>query len=229
MHFLLPIPLHGWRAFAGEVGIIVVGVLIALAAEQAVDDIRWHQKVAVVRKSLMEELGNDRGRWQVNMAEAPCLLDSIGKLDRWARSGSSGDVTAASADLSKAGFLWMHSANWQLATASQTLDHFPMDQQLAFATAYDGVAHREVDIEKAADLFESIGSLIPMADTDEGRRDLRGALGRLKERIAALTGNDAYMRRHFDALGVKPDTRDFAADLSGSRCGGEIQHALPPS
>jgi hypothetical protein len=28
MHFHLPKPLHGWRAFAGEVGIIVVGVLI---------------------------------------------------------------------------------------------------------------------------------------------------------------------------------------------------------
>ena len=32
MHFQVPKPLHGWREFAGEVGIIVVGVLIALAA-----------------------------------------------------------------------------------------------------------------------------------------------------------------------------------------------------
>jgi hypothetical protein len=30
MHVHLPKPLHGWRAFAGEVGIIVLGVLIAL-------------------------------------------------------------------------------------------------------------------------------------------------------------------------------------------------------
>jgi hypothetical protein len=229
MHFHVPKPMHGWRAFAGEVGIIVFGVLIALSAEQVVDDWRWHQKVDVVRKSLMQELGNDRGRWQANMAQVPCLLDNIGKLDRWARNGGSGGVTAASAELSKGGFFWMHSANWQLATASQTLDHFPMEEQLAFATAYDGVAHREIDIEKAADLFESIGSLIPIADTEQGRRDLRAALGRMKERIAALTGNDAYMRRHFDALGVKADNRDFAADLSGSRCGGYIQHALPPA
>jgi len=32
MHFHLPKPLHGWREFAGEVGIIVIGVLIALGA-----------------------------------------------------------------------------------------------------------------------------------------------------------------------------------------------------
>lgn len=229
MHLHLPKPLHGWRAFAGEVGIIVIGVLIALAAEQVVEDWSWRHKVAVVRRSLMEELGNDRGRWEVDMAETPCMLDSIAKLDRWARDGGSGDVAAASADLSNGGFFWMHSANWQLATASQTLDHFPMDQQLAFATVYDGVAHRQVDILKAADLFASIGSLIPVANDAQGRRELRVALGSLKERIVALTGNDAYMRRHFDALGVKPDNRDFAADLSGSRCGGFIRHALPPS
>jgi len=34
MHIPLPKPLHGWRAFVGEVGIIVLGVLIALAFGQ---------------------------------------------------------------------------------------------------------------------------------------------------------------------------------------------------
>ena len=38
MHVHLPKPLHGWRAFVGEVGIIVLGVLIALAAEQLVQN-----------------------------------------------------------------------------------------------------------------------------------------------------------------------------------------------
>ena len=32
MHISVPKPLHGWRQFTGEVGIIVIGVLIALAA-----------------------------------------------------------------------------------------------------------------------------------------------------------------------------------------------------
>lgn len=36
MHIHLPKPLHGWRALIGEVGIIVIGVLIALGAEQVV-------------------------------------------------------------------------------------------------------------------------------------------------------------------------------------------------
>jgi hypothetical protein len=38
MRVHLPKPLHGWRAFVGEVGVIVLGVLIALGAEQMVQD-----------------------------------------------------------------------------------------------------------------------------------------------------------------------------------------------
>ena len=37
MQIHLPKPLHGWRAFAGEVGIIVLGVLIALGFGQIVE------------------------------------------------------------------------------------------------------------------------------------------------------------------------------------------------
>ena len=39
MRFHLPKPLHGWREFAGEVGIIVLGVLIALGAQQIVQNV----------------------------------------------------------------------------------------------------------------------------------------------------------------------------------------------
>ena len=63
MHFHLPKPLHGWRAFAGEVGIIVVGVLIALAAEQLVSSIRERDDMAQLRSALRSELSDDRARW----------------------------------------------------------------------------------------------------------------------------------------------------------------------
>src|SRR5262249_51416529 len=88
MHFHLPKPLHGWRAFFGEVGIIVLGVLIALSAEQAIDAWHWHQRVAVVRNSIMREVANDRARWEVDMTWAPCALGEIEQVDRWAELAS---------------------------------------------------------------------------------------------------------------------------------------------
>src|SRR4051794_38132329 len=56
MHFHLPKPLHGWRALAGEVGVIVIGVVLALAAEQAVESIHWRREVTAERASLRQEV-----------------------------------------------------------------------------------------------------------------------------------------------------------------------------
>ena len=59
MHFHLPKPLHGWREFAGEVGIIVVGVLIALGAEQIVEKIHEHILADESRAQINQELATD--------------------------------------------------------------------------------------------------------------------------------------------------------------------------
>ena len=55
MHFHLPKPLHGWREFVGEVGIIVIGVLIALAAEQIVTNWHWRREVRETDRRLRED------------------------------------------------------------------------------------------------------------------------------------------------------------------------------
>jgi hypothetical protein len=219
MHFHLPKPLHGWREFAGEVGIIVLGVLIALCAEQLVDNWSWRQKVAVVRRSLVSELGNDRGRWEIDMAQAPCVLREVDRLDRWAVEGARGAAVPSTPTIdNQVAFFWMHSANWNLAMGSQALDHFPIEEQLAFARLYDGIAHRQVEIEKATDLSQRVLSAIPLAIDPQGRHELRIGLGSLRLRLVSLTAEDAYMKRHFEALGVKADRSDVAADFKIATC-----------
>src|SRR5690349_5165480 len=61
MRFHLPKPMHGWRGFIGEVGIIVVGVLIALAAEQFVQAREWRGRVAEARLALRQEIADAAG------------------------------------------------------------------------------------------------------------------------------------------------------------------------
>lgn len=59
MHFRVPKPLHGWREFAGEVGIIVVGVLIALGAEQIVEEVRDAGLRQEARDTIGEEISQN--------------------------------------------------------------------------------------------------------------------------------------------------------------------------
>jgi hypothetical protein len=50
-----PRPVHHWREFAKEVGIIVLGVLIALAAEQTVEWLHWRYEAAQAETHLRRD------------------------------------------------------------------------------------------------------------------------------------------------------------------------------
>lgn len=80
MNFHLPKPLHGWRAFIGEVGIIVLGVLIALGFGQIVQEWQWHNDVRTTRQALANELANAANQAAERIAIEDCLRDRIGEL-----------------------------------------------------------------------------------------------------------------------------------------------------
>lgn len=80
MHVHLPKPLHGWRAFFGEVGVIVLGVLIALGAEQAVEGIHSRDVAAQTRRDVREEASINLAFVSGRLSESPCVLKRIGEL-----------------------------------------------------------------------------------------------------------------------------------------------------
>ena len=91
-HFHIPKPLHGWREFAGEVGIIVLGVLIALAAEQAVQAIHHRIQARDMAKKLREESLRNREIIAFDIAR---LKSSISAVDE--------DITAVSGSANQTG------------------------------------------------------------------------------------------------------------------------------
>jgi hypothetical protein len=218
MRVAFPKPLNGWRAFAGEVGVIVLGVLLALGAQQVAEEVDWRQKVRVVRQSLMSELSNNRARWNLTMVEAKCAIRKLDQIESWAQSGSITPAPAQRQGEAPGDFFFMHMANWELAASSETLNHFPIKEQLSLARLYDGIAHREADIETAKKLAYRVQALISSAGDETARRELQITVGELRLTVASLVSNDAYMERHFDAAGVKADQSDFAADIGRVRC-----------
>jgi hypothetical protein len=83
MHFHLPKPLHGWREFAGEVGIIVLGVLIALGAGQVVEKAHQRQEGIQAEQVIRNEIGLNLGRLQSRRGIYGCVrgrIDQIQKL-----------------------------------------------------------------------------------------------------------------------------------------------------
>jgi hypothetical protein len=90
MRVHLPKPLHGWRAFAGEVGIIVLGVLIALAAGQIVEDIHDRYVARQALNHIRGELAYDSAFAAERIAIGDCMRASFADLrQRLIASGDS--------------------------------------------------------------------------------------------------------------------------------------------
>ena len=80
MHFHLPKPLHGWREFAGEVGIIVLGVLIALGFEQIVEASHQRQEGLQADNAIRNELDFNLGRLKSRMEIHSCVRRRIDEI-----------------------------------------------------------------------------------------------------------------------------------------------------
>jgi hypothetical protein len=133
MHFHLPKPLHGWREFVGEVGIIVIGVLIALGAEQAVETWRWHQKVDAAKKSIDLELNTqlDYSEEVMGLARcAPLFVDALESAILRHDSQAIGKLHDTQPPFVPRP--WRSTA-WQSAMSTQVADHFERGELAQYA------------------------------------------------------------------------------------------------
>ena len=170
MHLRVPKPLHGWRAFAGEVAIIVLGVLIALGAEQVVETIHWQQRLHDSDRALELELGESVGQAIVRVRENPCVEQRLDWLAVVV------DQAAASKHLPPIGrvpppiyFSWPSSA-WQSMVSGDIANHEDREKLQALSGAYDYIAdinqlqRREIDVW--TNVYQLVGPGRDFSDTD---------------------------------------------------------------
>src|SRR5213083_2377884 len=69
-----PTPGHSWRAFLGELGVVVLGVMIALAAQQVVDTLHWRGEVADARQAMAHEILANLRVMEVLRRQDPCRV-----------------------------------------------------------------------------------------------------------------------------------------------------------
>ncbi len=83
-------PSMGWKAFWSEIIIVVLGVMIALAANEAVENWNWQKKVAAGEIKLKREAIRNFQFSAEQVAIDPCIDAQLDKLQK--RLLSSGDV-----------------------------------------------------------------------------------------------------------------------------------------
>lgn len=86
----VPQPLNGWRVFAGEVGVIVLGVLLALGAQQLVQEIQMRRDVHEFRRTIDHEIGLNLWVYDIRSRGSACNKKRMSDLFAWVKTAPDG-------------------------------------------------------------------------------------------------------------------------------------------
>jgi hypothetical protein len=205
MHFHLPKPLHGWRAFVGEVGIIVIGVLIALGAEQMVEWVHWRNQVADARRALDSEVAYNLGAVEKRQQEAPCIDRRLREI-RSLLAGSTSGLRSGSRPPLGQPQLWRPRTDvWQAAVAGQAAEHMPLAMRLGYAGLYGGFQWFAQKAEDERDAWSVLAELDdPGTLGPEDLASVRQARSRAQVAADKMSANLPRIITAGARLGIKP-------------------------
>jgi len=129
-----PKPVHTWGELIGEIGIIVLGVLIALGAWQVVEILHWRHQVAETRVALRSELGDNANFAFLHRATYKCNAESLAHL-RAALLKSGPAWKGQPVRYQALIFPWDTSV-WRTALTSGALAHMTAQELNGYAGAY---------------------------------------------------------------------------------------------
>jgi len=137
MHIHKPKAAHSLREFLAEISVIVVGILIALAGEQAVESVHWRHKIHQTNEALRMELTEDNGpQAYTRMATAPCLDAQLaGVREAILRARSRPEIAALVAGYHPPAPSWDSEA-WGATLASDVGSHTSADQMITWSAPY---------------------------------------------------------------------------------------------
>jgi hypothetical protein len=136
MEVHLPKPMHGWREFVGEVGIIVLGVLIALGAEQVVETFHQRAELRDAEDAMKSELRDDD--LPQAFTRAAIFNCYVGQLDGIKAAVASGDRARflTLARVYKPVYRTWDDEAWKAALASQVLVQAGSKRMIDWSTPY---------------------------------------------------------------------------------------------
>ena len=196
-----------WRELLKEWGIIVLGVLTALLAEQAVQSIEWHHKVDAAVADMNNELSlGDGPQAYARVAMHDCIAS---RLDQIREAVERGDRVTSRRYIDA---FWLPKRTWdslarEAATASDVASHMPHETMLQYRIAYNMVP----DLQRLADKELADTGRLRSLPTNGGPIQTVEKLPEIDAIEALRLDNDA-MRRESEFILVRLKIMDLRLD-----------------
>jgi hypothetical protein len=208
-----PKPIHSLRELLKEIGIIVIGVTIALTAEQIVEAISWKHKVADAEAAMSEELGNDLAYAAGQVAMKDCAAKYFARMETAVVNRRSETLRqlAAMKQPPYGTHPWV-AESWAAAINSQIPDHIPRDRLAAYGIAFRRVTtERDLQFAMMDHHAEVVGARLMEAPPPEVSYAQLAALDKLKaDHAVTMLIAGALINEQAQLLGVVPDAKLLA-------------------
>jgi hypothetical protein len=136
MHIHLPKPLHDWRAFLGEVGVIVLGILIALTLEQLIESIHENRIAGEAREAVKAEVRENLWWLELRAQREPCIRRRLAELDDLLARARRGAPIPVVRYLGTLGHAKITTLRWQANSEAGRASLFSGDEQRSLGNMY---------------------------------------------------------------------------------------------
>jgi hypothetical protein len=215
-----PKPWHGWREFLKEYAIVVIGVLTALAGEQAVEWLHWRHEVADTREALATELSNTLGVLQLISAQDRCIDVRLDLLKDWdeGKAALNGPHLAAAANRPR--LYALKTTVWDLVKSSQVASHMSLPERDRYAVLYEGLLNQTGNILREREAWVSLARYDGMTKLEgQNTQRLSDDIAEARARAISRRSNTPTLVGWGRALGVSPSRHppvpgaDISSDL----------------
>jgi hypothetical protein len=203
MHVHLPKPLHGWRAFAGEVGIIVLGVLIALGAEQLIQTIHSRSEVAQFRSAVDLELATTLAAYRYRIEQEPCVKRRLGELRTWLDSDRAGKPLVPIGEIGVPSNYSFLTSVWK-SSSPNVMNNLSLETRERYAGLYDFAGLVDGQISQEEEIWRSLNAFNGSALSAEDRKKIEDLAYRAKSVDDLVFKNYPWFTHSAAEMGIAP-------------------------
>ncbi len=213
-------PENGWRGFSTDLIVVVLGVLIALGAEQAIGWMRRQGEVSSLQAALKAELSDNLASYQYRLGQQPCLASRLTELKALRGRALAGETASITGEIGRPASASLRTSVWS-ARSSEVMDAMPLDQRVAYSYLYDELAFNFDLINQEREAWRSLARLNGIRKlNEEDARLLSEAVWRADKIDEAIRFNSSDLQERFTRLGIRPSEqmRQFLGDDDGGLC-----------